>query len=39
MCAEHTDEVMMDLMVTEFDKKDLERFEKKYLPKKKKDDK
>ena len=37
MCAEHTDEVMMDLMVTQFDKKGWEKFEKKYSAKKKKD--
>ncbi len=30
MCAEHTDEVMMDLLVTHFDKKGWEKFEKKY---------
>lgn len=34
MCAEHTDEIMMDLMVAQFDKKGWEKFEKKYLPKK-----
>ena len=39
MCAEHTDEVMMDLMVAQFDKKGWEKFEKKYSPKNKKDDK
>jgi hypothetical protein len=36
MCAEHTDEVMMDLMVAQFDKKGWEKFEKKYSPKTKK---
>ena len=36
MCAEHEDEVMLDLMVTQFDAKGWEKFEKKYSPKKKK---
>ena len=34
MCAEHTDEIMMDLMVAQFDKRGWEKFEKKYSPKK-----
>ena len=34
MCDEHTDEIMMDLMVAQFDKKGWEKFEKKYSPKK-----
>ena len=36
MCAEHTDEIMMDLMVTQFDKKGWEKFEKKYIKTKEK---
>lgn len=36
MCTEHTDEIMMDLMVAQFDAKGWEKFEKKYLHKKKK---
>ena len=35
MCDEHKDEIMMDLMVTQFDKKGWEKFEKKYLKQKK----
>ena len=31
MCDEHKDEVMMDLMVTQFDPKGWEKFKKKYL--------
>lgn len=35
MCAEHEDEVMLDLLVTQFDPKGWEKFEKKYSKKKK----
>lgn len=31
MCAEHADEITMDLIVAQFDKKGWEKFEKKYL--------
>jgi hypothetical protein len=34
MCDEHKNEIMMDLMVTQFDKKGWEKFEKKYIKKK-----
>ncbi len=35
MCDEHEEEVMLDLLVTQFDPKGWEKFEKKYLKQKK----
>ena len=37
MCGEHEDEIKLDLLVTQFDPKGWEKFEKKYF-KPKKDD-
>jgi hypothetical protein len=35
MCDEHEEEIRMDLLITQFDKKGWEKFEKKYLKDKK----
>jgi hypothetical protein len=35
MCAEHEEEVMLDLLITQFDPKGWEKFEKKYSKPKK----
>jgi hypothetical protein len=35
MCDEHQEEIRMDLLITQFDKKGWEKFEKKYLKDKK----
>ena len=36
MCNEHEEEIKMDLLIAQFDSKGWEKFEKKYLPNKKK---
>jgi hypothetical protein len=35
MCDEHAEEIKMDLLITQFDKKGWDKFEKKYLKDKK----
>ena len=35
MCDEHQEEIRMDLLITQFDKKGWDKFEKKYLKDKK----
>lgn len=34
MCNEHEEEIKMDLLIAQFDKRGWEKFEKKYSPKK-----
>ena len=36
MCDEHEEEIKLDLLITQFDSKGWDKFEKKYLPKEKK---
>ena len=36
MCDEHEEEIKLDLLITQFDPKGWEKFEKKYSPKTKK---